>query len=208
MDNKNSVQPKTRKEERKILRSQQNNSKTENDNNQNGGELQPTILSNVMMLPEGLAKGYLSFDPTAKDLLQSHLPSLENNPHPSFQMEEVSAKNYVVLNRHTLAIVAEREGEEQIEIASLTKIMTFYLSLMVCRKYSICPKNIVVRVSDRAERVPGTSAKLQAGDLLSLHDLFYGLMLPSGNDASIAIAETIGKIIQATRRQHSRKTYY
>lgn len=36
--------------------------------------------------------------------------------------------------------------------------------------------------------MPGTSAELQAGDIISLKDLLYALMLPSGNDASVAIA--------------------
>lgn len=36
--------------------------------------------------------------------------------------------------------------------------------------------------------MPGTSAEIQAGDIITLYDLFYALMLPSGNDASVAIA--------------------
>ena len=53
----------------------------------------------------------------------------------------------------------------------------------------------------------GTSAQLQTGDILPLKDLLYGLMLPSGNDASVAIAETIGKIIQRNKKKPSKKTY-
>jgi D-alanyl-D-alanine carboxypeptidase (penicillin-binding protein 5/6) len=53
----------------------------------------------------------------------------------------------------------------------------------------------------------GTSAELQTGDILTLKDLLYGLMLPSGNDASVAIAETIGKIIQRNKKKPSKKTY-
>lgn len=40
---------------------------------------------------------------------------------------------------------------------------------MVCQKYKINPKDITVRVSDRAEEMPGTSAELQAGDILTLN---------------------------------------
>lgn len=49
--------------------------------------------------------------------------------------------------------------------------------------------------------MPGTSAELQAGDIISLKDLLYALMLPSGNDASVAIAETVGKIIQKYKKE-------
>ncbi len=56
--------------------------------------------------------------------------------------------------------------------------------------------------------MPGTSAELQAGDIISLKDLLYALMLPSGNDASVAIAETVGKIIQKYKKKPSKKTYF
>lgn len=56
--------------------------------------------------------------------------------------------------------------------------------------------------------MPGTSAELQAGDIVTLKDLLYGLMLPSGNDASIVIAETVGKIIQKNKKKPSKKTYF
>lgn len=63
-------------------------------------------------------------------------------------------------------------------------------------------------MSDRAAEMPGTSAELQAGDVLALNDLFYGLMLPSGNDASVAMAETVGKIIQRHKKKQTKKSYY
>lgn len=56
--------------------------------------------------------------------------------------------------------------------------------------------------------MPGTSAELQAGDIVTLKDLLYALMLPSGNDASIAIAETVGKIIQKNKKKVSKKSYF
>ena len=70
------------------------------------------------------------------------------------------------------------------------------------------PKEVQVRVSERAEEMPGTSAELQAGDIVTLKDLLYALMLPSGNDASVAIAETVGKIIQKYKKKPSKKTYF
>lgn len=54
----------------------------------------------------------------------------------------------------------------------------------------------------------GTTAELQAGDIVTLRDLLFGLMLPSGNDASVAIAETVGKIIQRNKKKVSKKTYF
>ena len=56
--------------------------------------------------------------------------------------------------------------------------------------------------------MPGTSAELEAGDIVSIKELMYGLMLPSGNDASVALAEVIGKIIQKYKKKPTKKSYY
>ena len=52
-----------------------------------------------------------------------------------------------------------------------------------------------VTVSELAARIGGTSARLRAGDTLTVEDLMYGMMLPSGNDAALVLAETIGDFL-------------
>lgn len=52
-----------------------------------------------------------------------------------------------------------------------------------------------MRVSKNASQSIGTTANLRKGDVFSLHDLFYGCLLPSGNDASVCIAETVGLML-------------
>lgn len=56
--------------------------------------------------------------------------------------------------------------------------------------------------------MPGTSAELQVGDVLTIESLLYGLMLPSGNDASVALAENVGRIILKNRKRQSKLTPY
>lgn len=82
---------------------------------------------------------------------------------------------------------------ERLYPASTTKIMTAYLAL----KYG--DMNDFVTVSKNAVNVPSDSstAHLQKGDVLTLKDLLYGLMLPSGNDSAIAIAEHISGSTEA-----------
>ena len=46
----------------------------------------------------------------------------------------------------------------------------------------------MIRVPDWIAGTPGTSAQLEAGDILSAYDLLFGLMLPSGNDAALSLA--------------------
>lgn len=53
-----------------------------------------------------------------------------------------------------------------------------------------------IPISRNAARIKGTSADLQEGDILTLFQLFYGMMLPSGNDAAFALAEYFGQILK------------
>ena len=90
-------------------------------------------------------------------------------------------------------VLYSESANEQLYPASTTKIMTAYLAL----KYG--DMNDFVTVSKNAVNVPSDSstAHLQKGDVLTLKDLLYGLMLPSGNDSAIAIAEHISGSTEA-----------
>jgi serine-type D-Ala-D-Ala carboxypeptidase (penicillin-binding protein 5/6) len=88
----------------------------------------------------------------------------------------------------TLTPISGRNSNNQIEIASLTKIMTSYLCLLICRKYNVDVYTYATRVGEKASETPGTTAELQNGDSLTIYELLHALMLPSGNDASVAIA--------------------
>lgn len=64
--------------------------------------------------------------------------------------------------------------------------------LIICRlikRLNIPASDLMIQISKNAESQIGTSAELEKGDILSLNDLLYALMLPSGNDAAVALAE-------------------
>lgn len=88
------------------------------------------------------------------------------------------------------------------EIASLTKIFTLYTACSVLSETGLDPSTQQVTIAYAAEAKAGTSAELEPGDVVSLHDLLFGLMLPSGNDAAIAIAGAVGSLI-LMHRKHS-----
>lgn len=73
--------------------------------------------------------------------------------------------------------------------------MTFYTCLRLIERFRLDPKQVIVTVSRKASQMPGTSASLREGDQLTLSDMLYGLMLPSGNDAAYALAEHFGSLI-------------
>jgi serine-type D-Ala-D-Ala carboxypeptidase (penicillin-binding protein 5/6) len=81
------------------------------------------------------------------------------------------------------------------EIASLTKIMTLWVCLQLIEKFSIDPEKEIVTVSDQASCQGGTTANLFEGDKLTVWDCFHALMLPSGNDAAVALSEHFGNIL-------------
>ena len=74
--------------------------------------------------------------------------------------------------------------------------MTFYTVLNFMDEYNIDPESTYITISRQAANMKGTSAELKDGDILSVSQLFYGMMLPSGNDAAYALAEFFGELIK------------
>jgi D-alanyl-D-alanine carboxypeptidase len=80
--------------------------------------------------------------------------------------------------------------------------MTCLLVLLISDIFKLDLKQTETVIGQKAAGLQGTSAKLQYGDTIKLIDLLHGLMLPSGNDAALALAEWGGKVIRmsCTRR--------
>ena len=83
-------------------------------------------------------------------------------------------------------VLFAREAGEQSQIASITKVMTAIVAL------DYAHDGTYVAVSERAATVGESSANLQQGDSMDLESALKALLVPSGNDAAIAIAETVG----------------
>ena len=99
---------------------------------------------------------------------------------------ETSAKAAVLIERTTGTVLLQHHADEPLPMASTTKVMTALLALENGRM------DEVVTAGRNAYGVPGTSIYLGLGEKITLRDLLYGLMLASGNDAAVAIAEHIG----------------
>lgn len=102
----------------------------------------------------------------------------------------VSATNAVLLEAHSNRVLYDKAKDEQVPIASITKVMTAIVAI----EYGSLDD--VVAVSERAIQTEGSSIYLKTGEKMTLEDLLYGLMLRSGNDAANAIAEHIGGSIE------------
>lgn len=98
----------------------------------------------------------------------------------------LSAKSSILIDADTGRIIYEKNAHEKMPIASTTKIMT---ALIALEKGNLDDK---VKVADESIGVEGSSIYLKPGELITLKDLIYGLMLRSGNDSAVAIAFHIG----------------
>lgn len=118
--------------------------------------------------------------------------SSQNIPLKSVKGLRITASSFCVLDTQTGWVIASRRDSEMREIASLTKIMTCYTVIQLVSRNLVSYSDIV-KVSKQASKISGTSAELNENDEITLLDLLYGLMLPSGNDAAWALAEYCGK---------------
>jgi len=97
-----------------------------------------------------------------------------------------NAEAAALIDVATGVILYSKMGDKQMRIASLTKVMT---AIVAIEQGDLAE---AVTVSKRAAGREGSSIYLKLGEQMSLHDMLYGLMLRSGNDAATAIAEDVG----------------
>ncbi len=102
----------------------------------------------------------------------------------------VSAVGAILMEQESGRVLYEKEAHEPMRIASITKIMTAILAIESGKMEE------TVKISSNAEGTEGSSIYLTAGEEITLEDLVYGLMLRSGNDAAIAIAEHVGGSVE------------
>lgn len=103
----------------------------------------------------------------------------------------VSAKAWAVADGATGKLLWGAKEAEPLPIASTTKIMTAVLVLGLAADD---PKVLdeVMTVSERAAKTTGSGARIRAGERYPVREMLYGLLLPSGNDAAVALAEHFG----------------
>ena len=104
----------------------------------------------------------------------------------------IAAKSWLLLDATSGQVIASQEQNMRIEPASLTKVMTAYVAFAAIRDKRITLDQMV-NVSERAWKVDASSSKMFIDPRVpvSISDLLHGLMIQSGNDAAVAIAEAV-----------------
>ncbi len=102
----------------------------------------------------------------------------------------LNARSCVVLDRNSKKIIFGKNEYNKVKMASTTKIMTATIII------ENCDLNKTITISKKAASTGGSRVGLKSGDKITIRDLLYGLLLCSGNDAAIALAETAAGNVQ------------
>ena len=100
----------------------------------------------------------------------------------SMPVGAISAQKAILLDAQTGRVLYEKDADSRSLIASTTKIMT---ALVICEHCNVLDR---MKIPKEAVGIEGSSMYLKEGDVLSIQELLYGLMLHSGNDAAVALA--------------------
>ena len=104
----------------------------------------------------------------------------------TLETSSINSRSCIVYDRNSHMILYGKNETKQVKMASTTKIMT---SLIIIEN---CNLSETIEVSQKAAGTGGSRLGLKTGDKITIKDLLYGLMLCSGNDAAVALAEYAG----------------
>ena len=108
----------------------------------------------------------------------------------TLEASSINSRSCIVYDRNSHMILYGKNETKKVKMASTTKIMT---SLIIIEN---CNLSETIEVSQKAAGTGGSRLGLKTGDKITIKDLLYGLMLCSGNDAAVALAEYAGGDIQ------------
>lgn len=123
--------------------------------------------------------------PSLFTLLLSFTASAQSVPAPT-----LAAKAWVLVDHGTGQVLTAHEPEARIEPASLTKLMTAYLTFSALKAGTITPEQ-AVPVSEKAWRQEGSRMFIEPRKPVTVDELIHGVIVQSGNDACVALSELI-----------------
>ncbi|KTD68118.1 D-alanyl-D-alanine carboxypeptidase (penicillin-binding protein 5) [Legionella steelei] len=134
-------------------------------------------------------EGSLPTKPSAD--LERPSPTVNNKPLVTPAPPILNAKAYILIDVNSGKIIAEKNSEERLPPASLTKMMTLYVISNALHHEQIHLADSV-RVSREAWKIGGSRMFIKEGQQVPVEDLLKGIIVDSGNDACVAMAEHLG----------------
>ena len=134
------------------------------------------------------ANDYLEDNPTVD--VSSEISETIAQTTDSLESSSINSRSCIVYDRNSHMILYGKNEKTQVKMASTTKIMT---SIIIIENYNLSE---TIEISKKAAGTGGSRLGLKTGDKITIKDLLYSLMLCSGNDAAVALAEYAGGDIQ------------
>ncbi|MEN9681141.1 MAG: hypothetical protein RLZZ627_1034 [Pseudomonadota bacterium] len=103
----------------------------------------------------------------------------------------IEARAFILMDAKSGRILAEQNADDRLEPASLTKIMTAYITFQELSRNGLQLDDMVT-ISPEASKAEGSRMFAEIGTAIAVENLLKGMIIQSGNDASIALAERIG----------------
>jgi D-alanyl-D-alanine carboxypeptidase (penicillin-binding protein 5/6) len=125
--------------------------------------------------------------PLTASAYESELPPAMQSSMPPPKLKAVS---WVLMNPDTGVMIAAENPDEKMEPASLSKLLTAYIIFREIRRGNLSPEEEVV-ISENAWRTGGSRMFIEPGERISVENLLLGMIVQSGNDAAVALAEHV-----------------
>ena len=123
-------------------------------------------------------------------LLGVALSGLVHAAAPMPAAPSVSSEGYLVQDYHSGRVLAEKNADQRMEPASITKLMTAYVVFAELQAGRLSVSDEVL-ISEKAWRMPGSRTFVEVGKRVPVEILLQGMIVQSGNDATVALAEHI-----------------
>jgi D-alanyl-D-alanine carboxypeptidase (penicillin-binding protein 5/6) len=149
------------------------------------------LLTVLFFITLFVQSSYSVAEGTLDSNLEKPSPNVANKPLVTPAAPTLNAKAYILIDVNSGKIIAEKNSEERLPPASLTKMMTLYVVSNALQHEQI-HLNDSVRVSRDAWKIGGSRMFIKEGQQVSVEELLKGIIVDSGNDACVAIAEHVG----------------
>ncbi len=116
--------------------------------------------------------------------------TMAQTPAPAAPVPPVAAKTWLLMDYRTSRVIASHGADERVEPASLTKLMTAYVVFGALKQDLVAPSQ-AFPVSMKAWKMPGSRMFIGPDKAVTVDELLHGMIVQSGNDATIALAEGI-----------------
>ncbi len=119
----------------------------------------------------------------------------------------IDSRSFILMDHMSGQILAENNADERVDPASITKVMTVYVAAHALRAGLVSLTDQVL-ISEKAWRMEGSRMFIEVGKQVSVDDLLNGVIVQSGNDASVALAEHVSgseDLFAAVMNDHARQ---